>query len=150
MDVIDLTSEGARTDYDEAWALQREVHAAVASGSRPDALILVEHSSVYTAGRRTAARERPNDGTPVIDVDRGGRITWHGPGQLVGYPIVRLREPLDVVRYVRAVEAAFIDVCADLGLTTVRIEDRTGVWCAGGAGSPTARCVRSAFESRGA
>jgi lipoyl(octanoyl) transferase len=129
VDVIDLTRDGVVTAYDDAWALQREVHAAVVKGSRSDTIILVEHPSVYTAGRRTAPRERPADGTPVIDVDRGGRITWHGPGQLVGYPIVRLRAPLDVVRYVRVLEEAIIAVCAGFDVPTVRVEGRSGVWC---------------------
>ncbi|MDN4474627.1 lipoyl(octanoyl) transferase LipB [Demequina sp. SYSU T00192] len=114
--------------YEEAWALQREIHAQVAAGEAEDTLLLVEHEPVYTAGRRTAAWDRPVDGTPVVDVDRGGRITWHGPGQLVGYPIVRLAEPVDVVRYVRRLEQAVMDVCASFGLETIRVEDRSGVW----------------------
>lgn len=126
MRLIDLRERG-HVDYHEAWALQRELHAEVVAGAE-DALILVEHASVYTAGRRTATWDRPVDGTPVVDVDRGGRITWHGPGQLVGYPIVKLAEPVDVVRYVRALEAAVMDVCAGYGLETIRVEDRSGVW----------------------
>lgn len=114
--------------YEPTWALQREVHAAVADGERDDTVLLCEHEDVYTAGRRTARADRPVDGTPVVDVDRGGRITWHGPGQLVGYPIVRLAEPVDVVAYVRALEEALIRVCADLGLDAVRVEGRSGVW----------------------
>lgn len=116
--------------YEPTWALQREVHAAVADGERDDTVLLCEHEDVYTAGRRTARADRPVDGTPVVDVDRGGRITWHGPGQLVGYPIVRLAEPVDVVAYVRALEEALIRVCADLGLHAVRVEGRSGVWFA--------------------
>ena len=115
-------------DYQKAWDLQREIHADVASGSRPNTLLLLEHPSVYTAGRRTEASERPTDGTPVIDVDRGGRITWHGPGQLVGYPIVKLLKPTELVGFVREIEAALILVCADLGVTAIRIEGRSGVW----------------------
>ena len=115
-------------DYQKAWDLQREIHADVASGSRPNTLLLLEHPSVYTAGRRTEASERPTDGTPVIDVDRGGRITWHGPGQLVGYPIVRLQKPTELVGFVREIESALIRVCADLGITALRIEGRSGVW----------------------
>ena len=115
-------------DYQKAWDLQREIHADVASGSRPNTLLLLEHPSVYTAGRRTEASERPTDGTPVIDVDRGGRITWHGPGQLVGYPIVKLLKPTELVSFVREIEAALILVCADLGVTTIRVEGRSGVW----------------------
>ena len=115
-------------DYQKAWDLQREIHTEVASGSRPNTLLLLEHPSVYTAGRRTEDAERPTDGTPVIDVDRGGRITWHGPGQLVGYPIVKLLKPTELVGFVREIEAALIQVCSDLGLTAIRIEGRSGVW----------------------
>jgi lipoyl(octanoyl) transferase len=115
-------------DYEEAWAQQRELHARVVAGSAPDTLLLLEHPPVYTAGKRTEPHERPFDGTPVIDVDRGGKITWHGPGQLVGYPIVRLADPVDVVAHVRRLEAALIEVCAGLGLATERVEGRSGVW----------------------
>jgi lipoyl(octanoyl) transferase len=115
-------------DYEKAWARQREVHAGVVEGTVPDTLLLLEHPPVYTAGKRTEPHERPFDGTPVIDVDRGGKITWHGPGQLVGYPIVRLPDPVDVVAHVRRMEQALIDVCAGLGLTTGRVEGRSGVW----------------------
>lgn len=114
--------------YHEAWEAQRSVHAAVVAGERPDTVMLVEHESVYTAGKRTATADRPVDGTEVIDVDRGGRITWHGPGQLVGYPIVRLREPVDVVKYVRQLEQAIIDLCDSRGLAAMRVENRSGVW----------------------
>ena len=116
--------------YAPTWELQREVHTAVAAGTREDVVLLCEHEDVYTAGRRTASWDRPVDGTPVVDVDRGGRITWHGPGQLVGYPIVTLATPIDVVRYVRALEEALIRTCADLGLTAIRVEGRSGVWFA--------------------
>jgi lipoyl(octanoyl) transferase len=115
-------------DYEEAWARQRELHAGVVEGSVPDTLLLLEHPPVYTAGRRTEPHERPFDGTPVIDVDRGGKITWHGPGQLVGYPIVRLTDPVDVVAHVRRLEAALIEVSAGLGLATERVDGRSGVW----------------------
>ena len=115
-------------DYQKAWDLQREIHTEVASGSRPNTLLLLEHPSVYTAGRRTEGAERPANGTPVIDVDRGGRITWHGPGQLVGYPIVKLQKPTELVGFVREIEAALIRVCDDLGVATVRIDGRSGVW----------------------
>jgi lipoyl(octanoyl) transferase len=118
--------------YEPTWALQREVHAAVADGEREDTVLFVEHEPVYTAGKRTAQSDRPVDGTPVIDIDRGGRITWHGPGQLVGYPIVKLAEPIDVVRYVRELEEALIRTCADLGLEAARVEGRSGVWFPGG------------------
>ena len=115
-------------EYQKAWDFQRTIHEEVASGSRPNTLLLLEHPSVYTAGRRTEDGERPADGTPVIDVDRGGRITWHGPGQLVGYPIVKLQKPSELVGFVREIETALIRVCDDLGLTTVRIDGRSGVW----------------------
>ncbi|WP_062527835.1 lipoyl(octanoyl) transferase LipB [Demequina rhizosphaerae] len=128
MRIVPLELGSRLVPYEEAWALQREIHAQVAAGEAEDTLLLVEHEPVYTAGRRTAAWDRPVDGTPVVDVDRGGRITWHGPGQLVGYPIVRLAEPVDVVRYVRALEQAVMDVCASFGLETMRVEDRSGVW----------------------
>ena len=117
--------------YVPTWDLQRQVHATVADGEREDTVLLVEHEPVYTAGKRTSRLDRPVDGTPVVDVDRGGRITWHGPGQLVGYPIVRLGEPIDVVRYVRALEEALIRTCANLGLAAERVEGRSGVWFAG-------------------
>ena len=113
--------------YPEAWARQRAEHAEVVAGGE-DRVLLVEHESVYTAGKRTAAWDRPTDGSEVIDVDRGGRITWHGPGQLVGYPIVRLAEPIDVVRYVRQLEQAIMAVCAAFGVDTIRVEERSGVW----------------------
>ena len=115
-------------DYTSAWDRQKAVHAAVVAGEQPDTVLLLEHERVYTAGKRTEPLDRPMDGTPVVDVDRGGKITWHGPGQLVGYPIVRLGAPLDVVAYVRRVEQVLIDTCADLGLSTVRIQGRSGVW----------------------
>jgi lipoyl(octanoyl) transferase len=117
-------------DYTEAWELQRRLAAARADGTGRDVLLLLEHHSVYTAGKRTAPGERPTDGTPVIDVDRGGKITWHGPGQLVGYPVIQLAQPVDVVDYVRRLEQALIAVCADLGLATGRISGRSGVWLA--------------------
>ena len=114
--------------YEEALADQRKIHAEVALELRPNTLMLVEHPSVYTAGRRTTLDERPIDGTLVVDVDRGGKITWHGPGQLVGYPIVRLAKRNDVVGYVRTVEAALMKVCEEFGLAAQQYCDRTGVW----------------------
>ncbi|MHB1235143.1 MAG: lipoyl(octanoyl) transferase LipB [Microbacteriaceae bacterium] len=114
--------------YSEAWDLQRKTHAAVVAGRAPDTVILLEHPSVYTAGKRTEPSERPTNGTPVIDVDRGGKITWHGPGQLVGYPILRLPDPIDVVAYVRRLEGIIIDVLAELGVDGRRVEGRSGVW----------------------
>ena len=115
-------------DYQKAWDVQRTIHEEVASGTRPNTLLLLEHPSVYTAGRRTEVSERPSDGTPVIDVDRGGRITWHGPGQLVGYPIVKLHKPTELVGFVREIESALIQVCEDLGIAALRVEGRSGVW----------------------
>jgi lipoyl(octanoyl) transferase len=122
--------------YEQAWARQREIHAEVAAGTAPDTVLLLEHPSVYTAGRRTEAWERPTDGAAVIDVDRGGKITWHGPGQLVGYPIVRLPDPVDVVGYVRRLEGMLIDVCAELGVAAGRVAGRSGVWLPAGASRP--------------
>ncbi|WP_460809915.1 lipoyl(octanoyl) transferase LipB [Nocardioides salsibiostraticola] len=120
----------AALDYLRAWDLQREVHAGVVDGSRPDTVLLLEHPPVYTAGKRTEPHERPADsgGADVIDVDRGGKITFHGPGQLVGYPIVRLPGHVLVVDYVRRVEEALIGVCAEFGVTTARVPGRSGVW----------------------
>jgi lipoyl(octanoyl) transferase len=114
-------------DYLAAWQLQRELADARVAGG-PDTLLLLEHPAVYTAGKRTEAHERPADGVPVLDTDRGGKITWHGPGQLVGYPVIRLAEPLDVVNYVRRLEQSLISVCAELGLDAGRVEGRSGVW----------------------
>jgi lipoyl(octanoyl) transferase len=122
-------------DYRVAWQLQQEL-ADDRAGGGTDKLLLLEHPSVYTAGRRTAAHERPADGTPVVDTDRGGKITWHGPGQLVGYPIIGLAEPLDVVNYVRRIEESLIKVCTDVGLQAGRIAGRSGVWVPAGGGRP--------------
>ena len=121
---------GDLVDYRDAWDLQHRLHAEVVAGTAPDTLLLLEHAAVYTAGKRTELHERPLDGTPVIDVDRGGKITWHGPGQLVGYPLVRLPEAYGVVDYVRRLEQALIDTLAELGLTTGRVAGRSGVWLA--------------------
>jgi lipoyl(octanoyl) transferase len=114
--------------YEQAWTRQREIHAEVVAGTAPDTVLLLEHPPVYTAGKRTEPAERPLDGTPVIDVDRGGKITWHGPGQLVGYPIVGLRDPIDVVAYVRRMERMLIAVCAEFGVAGLQVEGRSGVW----------------------
>ena len=114
--------------YLEGLSLQRAIHKEVVQGIRPDTCILLEHEGVYTAGKRTEDSERPDDGTEVVDVDRGGKITWHGPGQLVGYPIMKLPNPIDVVGYVRWLEQILIDVCADFGLETERVKGRSGVW----------------------
>jgi lipoyl(octanoyl) transferase len=129
--VVDYVVTGLSANsvpYSTALEMQRAVHADVASGRAPDTVLLLEHPSVYTAGKRTEDHERPTDGTPVIDVDRGGKITWHGPGQLVGYPIVRLADPIDVVAYVRRLEGMLIDVLADLGIRGERVDGRSGVW----------------------
>ena len=115
-------------EYEQAWQMQRELHTDVVNGIQKNILVLLEHPSVYTAGRRTEEFERPQDGSNVIEVDRGGRITWHGPGQLVGYPIIKLLEPTEVVGFVREIESALINVCAELGVNAVRIEGRSGVW----------------------
>lgn len=124
-----------RIDYQAAWDLQRELAEERIAGG-PDTLLLLEHPEVYTAGRRTLAHERPVDGTPVIDTDRGGKITWHGPGQLVGYPIIGLAEPLDVVNFVRRLEESLITVCTSFGVETGRVEGRSGVWVAGDGRRP--------------
>ena len=122
--------------YIDAWELQRSVHAGVVAGSRPDTVLLLEHDPVYTAGRRTNTWDRPTDGTPVVEVDRGGKITWHGPGQLVGYPILRLPNPVDVVAYVRRVEQLLIEACIELGLSPSRVDGRSGVWIPADAHGP--------------
>lgn len=128
--VIEEVGFGAQAiDYLAGWELQRRVHQSVTDGG-PDHLLLLEHTPVYTAGRRTEDFERPFDGTPVVDVDRGGKITWHGPGQLVGYPILRLPSPVDVVAHVRRIEDLLIAVCADLGVDATRVKGRSGVWIA--------------------
>ncbi|MFV0428837.1 MAG: lipoyl(octanoyl) transferase LipB [Arachnia sp.] len=119
---------GELCDYRSTWDYQREVHDAVAAGSAPGRILLLEHQPVYTAGRRTQPHERPFDGTPVVDVDRGGNITYHGPGQLVGYPIIRLADGVGVVDYVRAVESAIMSLLWVYGLPAIRVSGRTGVW----------------------
>ncbi|MEE1928627.1 lipoyl(octanoyl) transferase LipB [Streptomyces sp. TRM 70351] len=118
-------------EYRAAWQRQRDVHAARFADEIPDTCLLLEHQAVYTAGRRTLDSERPLDGTPVVDVDRGGKITWHGPGQLVGYPILKLPRPVDVVAHVRRLEEALIRTCAEFGVETTRVEGRSGVWVLG-------------------
>jgi len=128
MEFVSLDLGRRRVDFEPAWQTQREVHAQVVAGERDHTVLLVEHESVFTAGRRTNASDRPTDGSRVIDIDRGGRITWHGPGQLVAYPIVRLAEPIDVVAYVRALEQAVIDLLAELDLHAGRVVGRSGVW----------------------
>jgi lipoyl(octanoyl) transferase len=123
-------------DYMAAWGRQRQVHAAVVAGDQPDTVLLLEHKAVYTAGKRTEPHERPFDSTPVIDVDRGGKITWHGPGQLVGYPIVRLASPVDRITHVRRLEEMMIRVCGDLRVMAGRIDGRSGVWIRAGESGP--------------
>ena len=132
-----------QVDYDVAWDVQREAHAQVVAGA-DDVALLLEHEPVYTAGRRTEPWERPTDGSRVVDVDRGGRITWHGPGQLTGYPIVRLADPVDVVAYVRSLEQVLIEVCAQIGLVTRRVEGRSGVWTEDGQRKVAAIGIRVA------
>jgi lipoyl(octanoyl) transferase len=128
LEIMEVGLAPAYVPYAEGWALQKRIHAEVVAGARPDTLLLLEHEPVYTAGRRTEVHERPVDGTPVIDVDRGGKITWHGPGQLVGYPIVRLGEPVDVVAHVRRLERLLIAVLAQHGVSGYQVEGRSGVW----------------------
>jgi lipoyl(octanoyl) transferase len=127
---------GTPVPYEPAWELQRDLHAARAAGSIGDTVILLEHEPVFTAGKRTAPADRPAGGTPVVEVDRGGKITWHGPGQLTGYPIVKLPDGVYVVDYVRKLEAAIIAVCADLGLDAGQVTGRSGVWVPGAPGQP--------------
>ena len=129
--MLDIRIAGLAPDYVpylDGWDLQRSIHREIVAGDRGDTLLLLEHEAVYTAGKRTEPHERPQDGTPVVDVDRGGKITWHGPGQLVGYPIVRLPEPMDVVAHVRRLEHLLIDVLRPLGVDGYQVEGRSGVW----------------------
>ena len=123
--------------YPDGWELQRRLHQRRVTGAIPDTCLLLEHEAVYTAGKRTSPLDRPltDPGIPVIDVDRGGKITWHGPGQLTGYPIVALAEPVDVIAYVRAIEEAMLRACADVGVTATRVEGRSGIWVTG-SGEP--------------
>ena len=120
--------------YMDGWELQKQVHADVVSGTRPDTVLLLEHSPVYTAGKRTELHELPDDGSEFIETNRGGKITWHGPGQLIGYPIMRLTQPIDVVGYVRYLEQTIIDAIANFGIEGERVEGRTGVWVRTGSG----------------
>lgn len=137
MDRLDLGLGERLVPYEEGARLQNEIHSAVASGARRSTIVALEHEPVYTVGRRTHSWERPEgdaagpERVPVVDVDRGGKVTWHGPGQLTVYPIVRLAEPIDVIKYVRALEAAVMEVCAGLGILTARVEGRSGVWVPG-------------------
>ena len=139
---VDLGLGSRLVPFQEGWELQRRIHAEVAGGRRASTLLMVEHEAVYTVGRRAHSWERPDGDfvepghVPVVRVDRGGKTTWHGPGQLTVYPIVRLASPIDVIRYVRALEQAAIEVCAGHGLATIRVEGRSGVWVAAEPGSP--------------
>jgi lipoyl(octanoyl) transferase len=147
--VIEFVRAG-RVDYASAWDWQRRLHAQRVAGEVADTVLLLEHDPVYTAGKRTEDWERPprsEDGagtTPVVDVDRGGRITWHGPGQLTGYPIVALPDPVDVVAYVRRLEGALIEVCAEFGVPTTRVDGRSGVWTPDGKRKVAAIGIRVA------
>lgn len=130
-------------DYSDGWDLQRRLHERRCRGEVPDSCVLLEHQPVYTAGKRTSPLDRPvgDPGAPVIEVDRGGKITWHGPGQLVGYPIVALGEPIDVIAYVRSLEEALIRTCAEFGVAATRVDGRSGVWVTGGPGGQPDRKV---------
>jgi lipoyl(octanoyl) transferase len=143
MQVIRLGFAPDYVDYQRAWGRQRDLHAKVVAGEEPDTALLLEHAAVYTAGKRTEPHERPLDGTPVIDVDRGGKITWHGPGQIVGYPIVRLAEPIDVVAHVRRLEDMMIRVCSDFGIDATRVDGRSGTWVLADEGDPDDPAVRA-------
>jgi lipoyl(octanoyl) transferase len=137
--VFDHVGFGASAvPYQRGWDLQRQVHDQRVHDAIPDTCLLLEHEPVYTAGKRTGATDRPagDPGAPVIDVDRGGKITWHGPGQLTGYPVIKLPDPVDVVAYVRTLEEALIGVCADFGVRTGRVEGRSGVWVSGAGNGP--------------
>ena len=126
--MMEIEHLGIDVDYQQAWDYQKQVHAEVVSGDRGDTILLLEHSNVYTAGRRTEITERPTTGAPVVDVDRGGKITWHGPGQIVGYPIIRLGDPIDVVAHVRRIEEMLMRVCREFSVETEQVEGRSGVW----------------------
>jgi lipoyl(octanoyl) transferase len=126
--MLEIEHLGINVDYQQAWDYQKQVHAEVVSGERGDTILLLEHASVYTAGKRTEISERPITGAPVVDVDRGGKITWHGPGQIVGYPIIRLDDPIDVVAHVRRIEEMLMRVCREFSVESGQVEGRSGVW----------------------
>jgi lipoyl(octanoyl) transferase len=136
----------AAVPYLQGWELQRQLHEQRAADEIPDTCLLLEHPPVYTAGKRTAPGDRPagDPGAPVIDVDRGGKITWHGPGQLVGYPIIKLADPIDVIAYVRALEQALIRICADFGVTARQVDGRSGAWVLGGEQAAGAQAAGAA------
>lgn len=139
MPELEIVRPAGLLDYTEGLALQRDLHADVVAGRSPGALVLCEHPSVYTAGRRTEPSDLPTNGAPVVDVDRGGRITWHGPGQLVAYPIVRLAAPIDVVAWVRDLEQVIVDAAASVGVHAERVDRRSGAWVRGADGTPPAK-----------
>ena len=122
---------GSDVEYQSAWDKQRELHHKIVTENHPDVAVLLEHQNVYTAGRSTKPEDRPTDSSPVFDIDRGGRITWHGPGQIVCYPIMKLDDPVDVVAHVRRLELLIMNVCSKLGLETTQIDGRSGVWVKG-------------------
>jgi lipoyl(octanoyl) transferase len=122
---------GSGVEYQSAWDRQRELHHKIVTENHPDVAVLLEHQNVYTAGRSTKPEDRPTDSSPVFDIDRGGRITWHGPGQIVCYPIMKLDDPVDVVAHVRRLELLIMNVCSKVGLETTQIEGRSGVWVKG-------------------
>ncbi len=122
---------GSSVEFQSAWDRQRELHHKIVTENHPDVAVLLEHQNVYTAGRSTKPEDRPTDSSPVFDIDRGGRITWHGPGQIVCYPIMKLEDPVDVVAHVRRLELLIMNVCSKLGLETTQIEGRSGVWVKG-------------------
>jgi lipoyl(octanoyl) transferase len=148
LDVVRWDLPDGQVDYQVAWQRQRELHAQRLAGQVGDTCLLLQHPPVFTAGRRARPEDRPMDGTPVVEVDRGGEITWHGPGQVVGYPVVRLPIPVNVVRHVRRQEEAIIRTCADLGLATTRVDGRSGVWVLG-AGPPGPMSRPSAARDEG-
>lgn len=139
MPELEIVRPAGLLDYAEGLALQRDLHADVVAGRSHGALVLCEHPSVYTAGRRTEPSDLPTNGAPVVDVDRGGRITWHGPGQLVAYPIVRLAAPIDVVAWVRDLKQVIVDAAASVGVHAERVDRRSGAWVRGAGGTPPAK-----------
>ena len=128
---IIIQNWGKDVEFKQSWDQQRELHHKIVSGNHPNTVVLLEHQNVYTAGRSTKPEDRPIDSSPVFDIDRGGRITWHGPGQIVCYPIIKLDDPVDVVAHVRRLELLIMNVCSKIGLETTQIEGRSGVWVKG-------------------
>ena len=128
---IIIQNWGKDVEFKQSWDQQRELHHKIVSENHPNTVVLLEHQNVYTAGRSTKPEDRPIDSSPVFDIDRGGRITWHGPGQIVCYPIIKLDDPVDVVAHVRRLELLIMNVCSKLGLETTQIEGRSGVWVKG-------------------